>query len=60
MIVTSESGRLRTLRLPGVRLVYEFQEGEDYYVWGGFITITHPERAPKILHADGTIEELKL
>ncbi len=44
----------------GVRFLYELLPGENFFAWGDYVVVTHPEHPPKIVHEDGTIEELKL
>lgn len=45
--------------LPGMRgmkVLYTLEPGESYKFWDGRIIVVHPDRPPKIVHADGTTE----
>jgi hypothetical protein len=39
-----------------MKVIYALQSGESYKFWNGMIVVAHPERQPKIVHADGTTE----
>jgi hypothetical protein len=41
---------------PPMKLIYTLQPGEVYKFWNGRIVVAHPDRPPKIVHADGTSE----
>lgn len=40
----------------GAKVIYRLQPGESYKFWNGRIIVAHPDRPPKIVHADGTTE----
>jgi hypothetical protein len=43
-------------RIPGARVLYELQPGEDGRVVSGVLVIVHPDRPPKIVDADGVVD----
>lgn len=45
--------------IPGTKIIYTLQPGEDWAFYKDSIIVIHPDRHPKIVHLDGTIEELK-
>lgn len=40
--------------------LYTLQDGEDWRLYRDMIIVVHPERRPKIVHKDGTVEEIDL
>lgn len=49
------------IRIPGTSFLYELQDGESWAVLpNGIVIVCHPERVPKLISRNGTIEELKL
>lgn len=40
----------------GTKLLYELKAGETWKIFKNQIIILHPERQPKIIHSDGTVE----
>lgn len=43
----------------GMKLFYELQDGEEWRILQGRFIIAHPDRPPKVIYPDGTIEELR-
>jgi hypothetical protein len=42
----------------GAKAIYELQPGEDYRLYKDLIVVAHPDRPPKIIYSDGTVEVL--
>lgn len=44
----------------GIRHIYTLQDGEDFrFFSNGPIVVVHPDRPPKIINADGTVDVLR-
>lgn len=44
--------------MPGTRFVYELLPGTDWYLCGTDLIVSHPDRPPKVVRADGSVEVL--
>lgn len=42
-----------------IKHIYTLKPGENWAIYKTWLVITHPDRLPFIIHADGTIEEIK-
>ncbi len=53
------NGKDRTVLFCYSKFVYELQPGEDWRLWNGVVLIAGGDKPPRLIHEDGSIEEIK-